>query len=373
MKHEPSAIDTYSSRTLRWLARCIVASALLGALFVGGGERIGPERFWLLAFVEYLPYPLHLAPALLAVLFSLALGRWWRGLALLTVVLVAWPVMGLELHGAEPANGRMALRVMTYNVKAQQAGARADGYAQLAREVASQDPDILLVQDADDAAAPGPPAPNLLDSLFGTRLRYVYGQFGIASRYPLRECGPGLAPSRPPGESWIHCVAEIGGTAVDVYAVHLRTPREGLNATRRERLAGVDDWQQNVAERMAQAVALARVVRAGTRPVILGGDLNAPEISLVVRSLLHAGLRDAWSVAGFGYGYTYGHALRTGFSFLRIDHVLASPQIGVADSRVGGWRASDHRPVIADLWLPRAGSRAAASAASAASSLHVPQ
>jgi vancomycin resistance protein VanJ len=361
LKHEPSAIDTYASRILRWLARGVVAGALLGALFVVVGERIGPERFWLLAFVEYLPYPVHLAPALLALVLSLALGRWWRGLALLTVVLVAWPVMGLELHDAEPAGGRMALRVMTYNIKAQQAATRPDGYVALAREVEVQNPDILLVQDADDPVPPGAPA-TLLDSLFGTRLRYVYGQFGIASRYPLRECGPGLAPSRPPGESWIHCIAEIGGTAVDVYAVHLRTPREGLNAPRRERLAGRDDWQQNVAERMAQAAALARVVRAGTRPVILGGDLNAPEISLVVRTLLRAGLRDAWSVAGFGYGYTYGHALRTGFSFLRIDHVLASPQIGVADSRVGGWRASDHRPVIADLWLPRANARSTSSA-----------
>ena len=364
MNHGHTGIDTSLSRALRWVARCAVGGAFLGAVFVVLGNRIGPERFWLFAFVEYLPYPVHLGPAMVALVLSLALGRCWRGIALLTLALVAWVVMGLELHGAEPADGHIRLRVMTYNIKAQHAGARPDGYAQLAREIDSQGPDIIMVQDADDPAAPGPSTPSPLAALFGARQRYLYGQFGIATRYPLRECGPGAAASRPAGEAWIHCIVDIGGTAIDLYAVHLRTPREGLNATRRERLDGIDDWEQNVAERMAQAAALAGAIQAGTRPVILGGDLNAPEISLVVRTLLKAGLRDAYSAAGFGYGYTYGHALRTGFSFLRIDHVLVSPQIGVADCYAGGWRASDHRPVIADLWLSRASAHGAGSEAS---------
>jgi endonuclease/exonuclease/phosphatase (EEP) superfamily protein YafD len=65
-------------------------------------------------------------------------------------------------------------------------------------------------------------------------------------------------------------------------------------------------------------------------------------------------LRDAFSSAGRGYGYTHGHSTRLGFSFLRIDHVLLSPEIGVADCFVGQKEASDHRPVIADLLLQRA-------------------
>ena len=61
----------------------------------------------------------------------------------------------------------------------------------------------------------------------------------------------------------------------------------------------------------------------------------------------------AFSSAGFGYGYSHGHALRFGFSFLRIDHMLVSKEIGVADAFPGGWQASEHRPVIADLLLRR--------------------
>ncbi len=74
---------------------------------------------------------------------------------------------------------------------------------------------------------------------------------------------------------------------------------------------------------------------------------------MVVRNLLYTGLRDAFSSAAFGYGYTHGHSLRFGLSFNRIDHILVSDDIGVGDAIVGGRKGSEHRPVIADLWLKR--------------------
>jgi endonuclease/exonuclease/phosphatase (EEP) superfamily protein YafD len=79
--------------------------------------------------------------------------------------------------------------------------------------------------------------------------------------------------------------------------------------------------------------------------------LNAIQASPVIRTLSAIGLRDAFATGGRGYGYTYGHDLRLGFSFLRIDHVLASPEIDVLRAEPGGSRASQHRPVIADLVL----------------------
>ena len=109
--------------------------------------------------------------------------------------------------------------------------------------------------------------------------------------------------------------------------------------------------------RLSQAAELEQAIRAVRGAVIVGGDLNAPQPSLVVRRLLDAGLRDAFATAGFGYGYSYGQALRTGFPFLRLDHVLVGAGIGVAASYVGAASASEHLPVIADLLLsPAAGS-----------------
>jgi endonuclease/exonuclease/phosphatase (EEP) superfamily protein YafD len=68
---------------------------------------------------------------------------------------------------------------------------------------------------------------------------------------------------------------------------------------------------------------------------------------------LKLGLRDAFSTAGLGYGYTYGHGLRLGHSFVRIDHILVSRHWDVVRSWTGGAAGSDHRPVIADLVLKK--------------------
>ena len=40
-------------------------------------------------------------------------------------------------------------------------------------------------------------------------------------------------------------------------------------------------------------------------------------------------------------------------SFLRIDHILVSPEIGVIGAFAGDKEGSEHRPVIADLLLKR--------------------
>jgi endonuclease/exonuclease/phosphatase (EEP) superfamily protein YafD len=152
---------------------------------------------------------------------------------------------------------------------------------------------------------------------------------------------------------YVHCVVTAQGIDVDLFTAHLLSPRSGLNATRREPVEGIDDWQQNFTDRLTQAHQLAAGVGGHARPLILAGDLNASEASPVIRVLQEQGLRDAFSSAGRGYGYTIGHALKLGVSFLRIDHILVSPEIGVVDCFPGGWRASEHRPVIADLWLQR--------------------
>ena len=69
--------------------------------------------------------------------------------------------------------------------------------------------------------------------------------------------------------------------------------------------------------------------------------------------LLAAGPRDGFSTAGKGYGYTWGHSLQPGISFLRIDHILVSAEIGAGNCFVGSGRVSLHRPLIADTSLNR--------------------
>jgi vancomycin resistance protein VanJ len=332
-------------------ARCVVALIVAGSVVCAVGYTLGPERFGPLAQAQYLPYPIFLAPALAAVAISFMLGRAWRVASTLGLALVATIVMGFEFHTGDAGTGR--IRMMTYNVKGYLALDRPAGFALIAREIALHDADVLVLQDAWDLAEMEKRSPGASRAIFGRQHVFSYGEYVVASRYPLRECKPRQISLRERAHSYVHCIVEARGVEVDVVTAHFMSPRPALNAARETHFQADDEWSRNLALRMTQAEALAGFMRASRRPAILAGDLNAPESSIVVRTLLATGLRDAFSTAGKGYGYSWGHSLRPGISFLRIDHILVSPEIGVVECFVGGEQASPHRPVIADLYLNR--------------------
>lgn len=332
-------------------ARLVVAGAVLCAVGLVGAFAFAGETAWWAELARYVPYLAYLLPALLALGLSLLLSWRWRVASFLALVLVLGPIMGLTVNSAESGTGRV--RLMTYNVKDYIALQRPGGFAAIGWEINLHDPDIVVMQDAHNLSDLYHRDPKRLAGLFGGRQVHTSEQYIIASRLPLRNCTDGDMSFPGENHHYLRCTVLAEGVEFDLLAVHFLSPREGLNATRHERLHGIDEWQENVASRMLQAKALARQVVGSTRPVILAGDLNAPEHSPVVRQLLEAGLRDAFSAAGVGYGYTHGHSLRPYISFSRLDHILVSPRFGVADAFVGGKQASEHRPVIADLWLVR--------------------
>jgi endonuclease/exonuclease/phosphatase family metal-dependent hydrolase len=333
------------------LFRTIIVVVALAIVLICAAYELGPERWWPLAFLQYVPYYIFLIPALIAFTISFKLSIRWRLVAGIALVLVLTILMGLAVGLGD--TGTESIRVMTYNVKDYIALDSPEGLITISEEVAKHDPDILVLQDAGRLNAKKEMTPASLASLYGNRQLYTFGQYAVASRYPLRDCKPGKISYRERQHTYVHCIVNTGFTQIDLYTAHFLTPREGLNAVRHERLSGIDEWEQNVADRMTQAEALATAIKNSIRPVILAGDFNAPDSSLVVRTLLSADIRDAFSSAGRGYGYTYGHSFRPGLSFLRIDHIFVSPSIGVADCYVGDKLASPHRPVIANLLLNR--------------------
>jgi endonuclease/exonuclease/phosphatase family metal-dependent hydrolase len=334
------------------LSRFIIIAVTLAVVLVCVAFKIGPEQWWALAFLQYVQYYLFLVPALIAFAVSMKLSMRWKLTSSTTLLLVLTIIMGLSLGTGDA--GTEGIRMMTYNVKDYIALDSPEGLAIISDEIAQHDPDILVLQDARRLNAKNETNPSALKSLYGDRQVYTFGQYAVASRYPLRDCKPGKISYRERQHTFVHCIVHTGFTQIHLYTAHFLTPRDGLNAVRHERLSGIDEWEQNVADRMVQARALADAARTSIRPIIMAGDFNAPDHSLVVRTLQSAGIRDAFATAGIGYGYTYGHSLRPGISFLRIDHIFVSPNIGVQDCFVGGKLASPHRPVIADLVLNRA-------------------
>jgi endonuclease/exonuclease/phosphatase (EEP) superfamily protein YafD len=329
----------------------VVLLVTLGVLLAWALVSNDPENHAVLALLLYVPYPVYLLPALVALACSFGLGWRWRLLAVVTLLVVLIPLMHLSWGHAD--EGYRRVRLMTYNVKSYLAVHRPNGVAEVAMEVMQHDPDIVVMQDAGQFLDERYSPPTALKTIFGSRETYVFGQYIVASRLPLKGCLPGWIPYNGQNHSFVHCVVSANGIDFDLVTVHFVTPREGLNAARNEGVKGLGVWRDNMHKRLTQSGGLADQLRAMKRPRVVAGDLNAPENSSVVQDLLETGLRDAFSSAGKGYGYTHGHSLWPGISFLRIDHILVSNEIGVGDAYAGGKKASQHRPVIADLLMVR--------------------
>jgi len=340
--------ETLAAPTLgrRWalVAALLNLVYLVALLVLAITDAAGPEEWGLGSLNLYLPQWLWALPALFLVPATWWLARRWAWAPVIPLLWVLGPGMGLCWHGGWPASpsapsaGLGRLRVMTYNVKW---GGR-DGNA-IVRDIETFRPDLIQMQDAG----------GVMDGAIGKELAgwnvRTDGQYLVASRLPLAGLEARDLPF--PGSPPYHCVRyllRVGGADVAVYDVHLLSPRAGLLSVRRQQTEGMEG---NAEQRLFEADRLADYVRAEPGPALLTGDLNAPVQSLVCRRLFGAGLRDAFSEAGFGYGYTYGAYTRVGSPFVRIDHVLVSRRWRVRHCWVGSAAGSDHCPVIADLTL----------------------
>jgi vancomycin resistance protein VanJ len=316
-------------------AACIAAILLSYA--------IGPERWSLTGLNLYLPQWIWALPGGVLTAWYFARARRWIAVPLVLLMLVFGPVMGLCLHfihTGPPSVSGVRLRVMTYNVK----WARRDAQA-IENDIARYRPDLILMQDAGNTTG-------------GELGRYLQGwnvlavdQYVIASHLPLSSMDVRWISYPEHNHRVERCLLRAGGRDIVVYSCHLATPRWALTGMKHPR-SGLATLRANLDFRVHESERLALQVLGETLPVVLCGDLNAPEPSLVCRHLTRAGLTDAFGAAGAGYGYTYGATTRLGHAYVRIDHIMVSHQWQVLNCWVGNAEGSDHRPVFADIYLP---------------------
>lgn len=324
-------------------------------------NRLGTDRWWVTAFNLYLPQAIWAVPGVLLAIVVFRVARRWAWLPLIGALWVLGPIMGfcwpLGASGSDAAG--LPLRVLTWNVKYRTQNELA--HIALRYDLELHNPDLVCLQEAGGALE------GTLGGYFkkGWTVR-TYGEFVVASRFPLRELEirHGAVDG---GREYRFVRAEVlvGHTPVVVYDVHLESPRTGLDAltqSRREpRLlpGGARQLEQNMGRRVNQAQVLRKILAGEKGPVLVAGDLNSPDASLVGAGLREAGFHDAFAEAGKGYGYSYGHRLLKhwlpflNLSWMRIDHIMLSPQFSARRCWTGTDRASDHRPVIADLVLRR--------------------
>lgn len=316
---------------------------------------LGPDRFWMAALNFYLPQVIWTFPGILLAAVTLLYARLWALVPLAGVLWVLWPIMDWHWSWqprAAVASGP-ALRVMTWNIKYGNSDLMP-----LIAELQRNRPDILLFQDAPKAAN-GP----LSAHLAGFQV-VNHGQYVLASRYPIRSVELYELPwYEEKGESFLRCQVRVGSRDISIYNVHFKSPRWSLKAFRKASSGAwyfntaIDGLEQNMETRILQAERVAEFLGQEKGDCIVAGDFNAPDHSLVCEILKSAGLADAFSLSGRGYGYTYGHnvlknrvpLLRA--SWMRIDHIMTTSGLKAQRCWVGTRKASDHRPVTAEFVL----------------------
>lgn len=139
------------------------------------------------------------------------------------------------------------------------------------------------------------------------------GELLVASVYPIERVEvshcrwpPPKLPSKGDVNA-IYCILATPDTNVGFCAVHLDTPRRGLEAVldRRKVLDLAQVWYANtrIHYRRRESEDLARWLGGSTEPKIVASDWNMPTDSRIYREFW-VGYANAFGRAGFGYGHT---------------------------------------------------------------------
>jgi endonuclease/exonuclease/phosphatase family metal-dependent hydrolase len=234
----------------------------------------------------------------------------------------------------------VTLNVLTFNIHSG-LGPHGLGLEQVAREIESWDPDIVLMQEVDrfrnhsqGIDEPAWLAARLgMDSSSGMNFSYGRGQIGNAtlSRFPIVDETNTYLPNQPglpnvKQRGLLRTEIKVGETVVSIYNTHLQPAYDSL--------------------KLSQMQVVGRAVAADPQPKLLGGDFNAVSSSRVM-SVARPVLDDAWESVGAGPDGTSPGAHRA-----RIDHLLYSSPFVPSAARTIESAVSDHRAVGVTLTLP---------------------
>ncbi len=232
---------------------------------------------------------------------------------------------------AAPHDGAPVLRVATLNCAIFR-------YGDPSSDIAAWRPDIVLLQDVYPHQVR-----RIADALYGGRGDYRTHQTNaVVTRWKIQR-----EVRNPTQRNQQVTVALPDGGTIEVVNVHLASAATDLRFWKRS------TWTQhrnNRAIRRKELLMVQQVLEQTTNfpnsPTLFGGDFNA-SASDVVHRLLTRDFVDAFATAGTGWGNTFQRR----FPILRIDHLYTTRHLTPVRSRTVTTRHSDHRMVVADLWM----------------------
>lgn len=272
------------------------------------------------------------------------------GVASLGRLVLFAALVGCATRAGTPAPD---VRVMVYNIHAGKDAAGIDNLERVAQLVRETSADIVLLQEVDRGTrrSGGIDQPAVLSRLtglhvaFGRSLIYQGGDYGIAilSRWPITSQRTIPLPVNPPQE-------RSGSSYEPRVALEVRvaSPAGELTVLNTHIDASRDDrWRRQEIVTVLAAADSARGV------LLMGGDLNSTPESDVQRTVRARGLIDAWNVCGRG-GDAAGRTYPADSGVKRIDYLYFRRTTGCSSAEVVATRASDHRPLLVHVTLPRA-------------------
>ena len=182
------------------------------------------------------------------------------------------------------------------------------------------------------------------EKLSGKKVKY--GQ-AIFSQYPIINSGSVEFPETSNNAIFVDIVKDQD--TLRVYNVHLQSLRIDANV---EKLKHEDSdrllqrVEQTFKMQQFQAELFIKHKEASPYKMIICGDFNNTAFSYVYKEI-KGNLKDAFKVAGNGFGRTYDFK----FFPVRIDFIFANKEFEITDFKTFDNRYSDHYPIFATFKL----------------------
>lgn len=311
---------------------------LLFSLSLWVSMRLVAEHTWFSTLLIYSPRWIWATPLLLLIPAAMLLRRKSMWVLIAATYLIVWPIMDLRLpwHRLVPAPAsRLTFRVLTCNGHGE-----AMSFDAMRALIARTHPDVVAIEECSEYTA---------RRLFPADQWHLAGNWELwtASRFPI--VNPPFAfrfedSFRTSFATRMELMTPAG--ILTFYTVHLASPHSVFSAALRATPGSRHGVESNAMMRLKEATMLAEDAKSKNGPLLIAGDFNLTRDSAIYRRNF-SGFSDAFSVAGFGFGWTY----RVRWTITRIDHVLTAGPLRCRHCWVASDVQSPHRPLIADfLW-----------------------
>jgi len=344
------------NRLFRWGNVLLILFTLLVYLV----PQVNPKSFWPMSFLGPL-FPWLVLLHLGFIAYWVVARKAYFIMSLVCLIL-GWNFLTTIVAFRFPQPGENAdLRVMSYNVYMLQRIMNNDEALAAKRQgsftsfMASVEPlDVLATQECSERFT------NWLKRELKFPYSHTVSGTAILSRYPFADRGGLEFPNTINSVAWADI--NVKGKVIRFYSVHLQSHQISDEAARlketgdlqeKETWVGIKGimrkYKRASQKRADQADQLASHIANSPYPVVVCGDFNDTPVSYSYRRIAQKlELTDTFREKGSGVGFTYGGLLPA----LRLDYILASPELTALNHDRFKKPYSDHFPVLCEFDLP---------------------